>query len=252
MLLRGWMISLLWVGMLLVPARGQVLNVESKRFQKDTIGWMGISSFRASLIKNVTQVFQYGNNTQVQYRTQRARILMLNELNYFRSNGVAALNTGYSHVRLGMKVRPKTTWESFAQGQYNRPLRLDYRWSIGTGMRFRIVKNEKFRMYAASLPIVEWEREQGSKIWTTTPRLSSYCTLTWVFAPDAECEYTMYYQPSLLLARDYRLAGEASVRFRIRKWLSFYFAYQYLLDQAQPFGVPNWTYRFDQRFEIHF
>jgi hypothetical protein len=232
--------------------KAQVLNVESKRFQKDSIGWMGTTAFRMVAVKNITSVLQFGNSTQLQYRTASTRYLFLNEINYLRSATIASLNTGYTHLRAGRNIHPYLTWESFAQGQYNKPLRLDIRLSAGSGIRVRMIKKERIRMYGACIPMFEFERETANPNPIRELRASNYLTLTWIIQEGTELESTTYYQPSLFRADDFRIAGEASLRFRLRKWLSFACSYQYLLDTQQPKDVPSWTYRLENRMEIVF
>lgn len=213
---------------------------------------MGSTSFRVVAIKNITSVLQFGNSTQLQYRTNKTRYLFLNEINYLRSATVASLNTGYTHLRAGRKIHTALTWESFVQGQYNKPLRLDIRFSAGTGLRIRIIKKEKIRIYGACIPMIEYEVESFNPKALRDLRASNYLTLTWIIQDGTELESTTYYQPSLLRGEDFRIAGEASLRFRLRKWLSFGFSYQYLLDTRQPIGVPSWTYRLENRMEVLF
>jgi hypothetical protein len=232
--------------------RGQVLNVENKRFHDDSLGWAGNSMLRFNLVQNTQRVFQIGSNLHLQYRTLHSRILMLGEINYLQSGDNAPVNTGYGHVRWGRKLTNVLTLESFVQGQFNKPLKMDLRLISGVGLRWRLANSSKVRVYLASLPMAEFEEVKADNQINRNIRLSSYVSMHWDVTPTLEFENTTYYQPRINTLNDYRLAGESSLKMKLGQRLSWGVSYQYLFDTRQPTDIPRWTYRLENRLEFSF
>jgi putative salt-induced outer membrane protein YdiY len=220
----------------------QVINIESKRFLNDTSGWIGRMDNYFQLTQNTQQIISLGNNVHMQYSHHEHKFLILNDINFIKAGSTDFVNSGYQHFRYSYKIRKWITWESFAQGQYNAIMKIQLRLLGGTGPRFRIVKREDFKLYAACLYMYEYEEIILPRTYTTTNRLSAYATFTWTLTDNVEFSSTTFYQPALNDLSDYRLAGDGAFEFSINKRISLKINYNFLYDTKQPPGVPNFIY----------
>jgi len=227
---------------ILSTASAQVVNVESKRFLNDTNGFVGKIDFNFQLTQNTQQIINLGNNVHLQYQKGRSRFLLINDLNFVKAGSTNFVNAGFQHFRYNYKVVNRLTWEAFVQSQYNPILRLDLRLLAGTGPRFKLVKNNTLRLYAATLYMYEHEDISGETSQFNTHRLSSYVTFSLSLGENVDFASTTFYQPNLQNFQDYRIANDSSFELLINKKLNFRTGFNLLYDTRQPSGIPNLVY----------
>ncbi len=223
------------------PAFSQVVNIENKRFLNDTNGWVGRVDFGFNLTQNTQQIITFNNSVRVQYQKNKSRFLVLNDLNFIQAAGKDFVNTGFQHFRYSYKVKERITAESFVQTQYNPILRLNLRFLIGAGPRFKLFKKEKFKLYVATLYMYEYE-EILNAIPNYDQRLSSYMTFAWSISKQIEWTSTTFYQPNIQNFSDYRIAHDGALEIGIGKHFSFIVNANVLIDTKQPEGIPELTY----------
>jgi hypothetical protein len=239
---------------LALPCSAQVMNIESQRFLNDTDGWAGQTHLRFSAVQNVNQVIGFGNDIHVQYKKGRSRFIILNDVDFSRSNGTSFVNTGFQHLRYNYKLGDDSRWtmEAFAQGQYNKPMKMDMRLVGGIGPRIRIAKNDHLHLYFASLYIFEHETDNTDTLTWNDHRLSSYLTFSWTPFKNAEIVNTLYYQPSFAALSDYRVSEDFHFTIDITKHFGFGTDFGLMLDTKQPPGIPNLTWHLGQTLGFNF
>jgi len=221
----------------------QVINIESKRFLNDTNGFKGRLDFQLNLTQNVQQILQAGINVHAQYKKDNHRILAISDLNFIKAGNLDFVNAGYQHVRYSYKWLARVTSETFIQAQYNRVLLLENRYAGGTGLRIRLIKSTKFRLYGASLYMFEQQKRVPEIAIQQNHRLSNYLSYSWSFK-SAEFIGTLFYQPNLNNLADYRIAGDLALEISFTSQLLFKSTINFLHDTRQPIGVPELTYIF--------
>jgi hypothetical protein len=159
---------------LLVSA--QVINIESKRFLNDTNGFVGRADLNFNITQNTQQVTTLGFNIHMQYQHNRHRVLAISDFGFIKAGPTDFVNNGYQHLRYGYKLIDRVTWETFGQAQYNLVLKLDRRYLVGTGPRFKIIKKKNFRLYVAALYMFEHQEQDNETIIQDNNRISSYVT----------------------------------------------------------------------------
>ena len=129
------------------------------------------------------------------------------------------------------------TWEVFTQGQYNKPLRLDFRGLVGSGPRFKLFVTKAARAYVATLLMFEYERITGSRALHRDFRLSAYASFT--VEPNAKVRLvsTTYLQPRIDQARDYRIASDSTFSAGLTEKLAVFASFAALYDTRPPAGV---------------
>ncbi len=221
----------------------QIINIESKRFLKDTNGFVGTTSANFSINQNISQVMNFGVNQHIQYKYNRSRLLSISDLVFIKAGKTDFVNAGYQHIRYNYKINALITWEVFLQAQYNRILLLDRRYLAGTGPRFRVLKKENVKIYTACLYMYEYQSQNNDSIEQYNNRLSAYVTLSIGFK-KMEFTSTTFYQPNLADLNNYRVANDSSFELGINKSLNFRAGFNLLYDTRQPIGIPALTYIF--------
>lgn len=230
----------------------QVINIEGKRFMNDTNGWVGNADFSFAVIQNTQQVLSFSNTLRVQYQKNRSRFIFLNDVNFIKAGKTNFVNAGYQHFRYNYKIHRLITLEAFTQTQYNPVLSLDFRYLIGTGPRFRLLKKPHARIYAATLYMFEHDAIKNDPIDIYEHRISSYLTFTFNILKNCDLVSTTFYQPKLGDAGDYRIANDSSLEIHINKHLNFKSTFNLLYDTRQPLGVPNLVYNFRNGLSVKF
>ena len=227
---------------LAVNISSQVVNIESKRLQSDSLGWLGGAEATFQLSKQKDRIYDFGAKLHIQYKGKKDLWLFLNEYRHIEGAGTNFVNSGFIHVRYNYKVTPELLrWEAFSQLQFNGVLDLRLRGLVGTGPRFKIYDSKTFRAYAAVLYMYEYEENTKRTIYLRNHRASSYVSFT-IDPGSFEFAHTTYYQPKFTDISDYRISSQTELIFEIFEQLKFKtgFLYRY---EAKPFpNVPHETY----------
>lgn len=243
-------LSLITLLLVSAIAYAQVANIEGKRIN-DTSTWSGSIGADFAITKNTQVIQNLGGKAHLQLNLDRSRFLLLGEISYLRSGGGNLNNTAFGHLRYNYKVSDFITWEAFLQTQYNQITKIQQRTLLGTGPRFRLVKNEKASVFLGTLYMYEYE-EVASEATNRDHRLSSYLALTWAPKEWISMGTTTYYQPRLNQFFDYRISSENYLEFDISKTLSFRTSYQLSVDSRPPSGIPNTTYELRNGLKLSF
>ncbi len=190
-------IVIIFVLLVSVSVKAQVINIEGKRFMNDTNGWVGNADFNFNVFNNTQQVLQFSNTVRVQYQKNRSRFILLNDLNFIKAGNTDFANAGYQHFRYNYKVSKWITMEAFTQTQYNPILKLDFRYLIGAGPRLKLLKKEHAKIYVAALYMYEYDDIVADPINLYEHRISSYLTCTFSILKNVEFTSTTFYQPNI-------------------------------------------------------
>jgi hypothetical protein len=235
-----------------LAAQGQVINIEGKRFMNDTNGWVGNADFNFNVFNNTQQVLQFSNTLRIQYQKNRSRFILLNDLNLIKAGNTDFANAGYQHFRYNYKVNRWLTMEAFTQTQYNPVLKLDFRYLIGAGPRFKLLKKEHAKIYVAALYMYEYDDIVGEDENLYEHRMTSYITCTFSILKNLEFTSTTFYQPNIENTADYRIANDTGLEIHINKHLNFKSSFNMLYDTYQPAGIPDLVYSFRNGLSIKF
>lgn len=225
----------------------QIVNIEKARMQSDTTGWMGGAGAAVTLTQNTQKIFLADLEAHLQYKTSNDKglWLILGNYGFLKAGGNNLISNGFVHLRYNRKVNEWLRWEVFGQFQNNSITQIDSRILAGTGPRFKIVKNKKLRLYAASLIMFESEKERTKPVVKHQDlRSSSYVSLTWTPAPHLELISTSFFQPLLKKPSDFRILNQASLRVKATRHFSLTLKWNYLHDRFPAGTAPRTTYTF--------
>lgn len=221
----------------------QILNVESLRKVTDTSGFSGSTSLYFSLKRNKNDFFSISNDIHLQYKMKKNLFLFKNQINFQKIEGDNFTNNGISHLRYNYKFRPRIALEVFAQGQYNKVSKIDFRGLFGIGPRFKLSSNsEKYKIYLGTLIMYEYEElSDGSPIQRNF-RGSNYLSFSLYPTDRVTLVSTTYYQPKLSDFSDYRISSQSSLLIDLYKSLAFKTSYTFTFNANPAFDIPNSQY----------
>lgn len=247
---------LLLVGLFLftfIFSHAQIVNIESKRMQSDTTGWMGSTGVSFAFIKNVQEVLSINANAHLQYKTEKNLYLLLTNYNLLRGNGKKYTDNMFYHLRFNHKLNHMVRWEVFTQWQQDVVSDIGLRILAGTGPRFKLHDSPKFKLYAATAAMYEYEKEKITPpVFHHDIRSSSYVSFTYEPSTNLEVVSTTFYQPLFRQLKDFRIFNQLTLNFKVSKHVAFSTSWNYLYD-AFPAGVsPHINYSISNGFSYKF
>ena len=236
-----------------ITSRAQIVNVESRRIQSDTTGWLGNFGASFRLDKNKVQVINLNTNAQIEYKSLRSLYLLLVNYDFLKGASQTLQNNLFSHLRYNYKVTDLLRLEAFTQVQQNNLSGIKSRWLIGAGPRFKISGTKKLSLYAASLVMYEDEHELTKPVTIHKDiRSSSYASASWRPVDRAEITTTLFYQPLFRDFSDFRVLHELKMKFQFTKKFSFFTTWAVLYDSKPATDVPNTIYTLRNGIEYEF
>jgi len=228
----------------------QIVNMESQRYHTDTTGWSGSLGGDFALTNYGQKVFAVNANAHVQYQSAKSLYLLLGSYGFLKGDQQSFIDYGFLHFRYNYKLGKVVRLEAFTQVQQNAVTKIQSRFLIGAGLRFKIWHSQKFHLYFGSLPMYEIEKETDRPQAIHDWRSSNYLSFT--FLPNKQTEFTSttYYQPVLFNISDYRLLNQTLFKIKAGKKLSLVLNWNYQYDASPAAGVPTDTYNFSTGIQL--
>lgn len=224
----------------LSKANAQIVNVESKRLQSDTTGWLGSLGTSFQLENSSVKVISIDAEAHLEYKAPRSLYLFLVNYTLLKGEETTLQNNLFYHLRYNYKFSKLLRWEAFTQMQQNNLAGIKSRFLIGTGPRFKISGTKKLALYASTAIMYENEQELTKPITIHHDlRSSSYITISWKPRENLDIVSTMFYQPLYKDFSDFRLLHDLSLNFKFTKNFSFVTSWNYLYDSRPALDIPN-------------
>ncbi|WP_347373143.1 DUF481 domain-containing protein [Aequorivita sp. Q41] len=226
-----------------ISAKAQVINAESLRKVSDTSGFSGSTGFDISLQRDVNDKFSIETNVNLQYKKNKHLVLLKNEIEFQKIENSKFENKGIQHLRYNYKFHPRIAFEFFAQAQYNKVSKINFRGLTGIGPRFKLSKFENYKFYLGTL--VMYEHQELSDDITPMERVfraSAYFSFSLFPTENISVSSTTYYQPQLKDIKDYRVATETSLLIDLYRNFTFKTTYTFTFDASPAIGIPNSQY----------
>lgn len=235
------------------PLYAQIVNVESLRIQTDTTGFAGNVGGDFTITKDVAQIFSANAYATIQYKSKKNTYLLLGNYSFLRGADKKLLNKLFTHFRYDRKITRFFRMEGFTQLQFNKITKIDTRFLIGAGPRFKIPTRDKWKTYVGILFMYEYEKELTDPIiYHHVVRNSSYLSFTFTPNDIVKLVSTTFYQPKIDEFSDFRILNQESIEFSISKKLSATMNWSYLYDARPVAGIPNSNYTFSTGIKYEF
>lgn len=238
-----------------LPSSAQIINIENARMHSDTTGWMGGAGASFSLNQNKEKIVGGNIQAHLQHKTKtdKSLWLILGDYGLLKAGDEKLIAEGFGHIRYNRKLNSWLRWEAFGQFQKNVITQIDSRYLIGTGPRFRIVKNKILRLYAASLIMYEREKETNSSVPVhNIARSSNYISFTITPVETTNITSTTFFQPAVGDFNDYRILNQVSIGIKATKHFSLSLKWNYLFDKKPAGAAPNTTYSLSTGIDYEF
>jgi len=221
--------------------------------QTDTIGWSGSLGTTFSFTKNVQEVLNLSANAHVQYKAGKSLYLFLGDYKLLKGNNKALLNNMFYHLRYNRKLSELVRWEIFNQWQQNAVTGIKLRALFGTGPRFKLHRSERFRLYAATAAMYEYEEERTKPVVLHKDfRSSNYLSFSYTPNEVVELVSTTFYQPLFRQLNDFRVMNQLALNIKATRRLLLTTSWDYLYDAFPAAGAPRNNYTITNGFTYTF
>ena len=240
---------------LLVPdiASAQIVNIEDKRVDRtDTIGLFGFADVSTNLVSNGSKIFAVKGNARIDFVYRKHIYISITNYSLVRVDQQGFIDNGFQHLRYNYRFHSRMTYEAFAQAQYNEKTNLLFRGLLGTGMRFKLFKKEKQRIFFGILYMYEYDEQTDPELFLREHRLSNYLSFRVRLFPNNTLAATTYFQPKIDDFSDYRISSDASLIIGMGKHLQFRAGFGIVHDTAPPLGTPKTLYELENGLRWNF
>lgn len=247
------LLLLFFTGMLL-PVYGQIVNIESERFTKDTTGWAGSLQGAFSMGRQDDRYLAFDATAHLQYKHKKNLYLILGNMDLLKSRQQDLVNSSFFHFRYNYTIKDWIRWEAFTQIQSNMLIAIRARFLLGTGPRFKVLQRKDiFKTYIGTLYMLEYEvnNDRTEKLWQG--RFDGYLSFSLKPVKIMEIISTTYYQPRIDKTSDYRISTDNAINFKVYKRVSLGMSYVLNYDSRPPEGAnTKLTYTWLNKLELDF
>lgn len=223
----------------------QLVNIESKRMQTDSIRFVLRSDFSFSYDNyNGDYIYRIGSSlsSQVKSKDLKKIYFLLGNYNLIRSEAQDFQNTWFLHLRYNQKLSNLFRFEAFLQSQNNQLLAINSRNLLGVGLRFKLVSKELVRLYLGNAYMYEEEKSDAFSTKEYNHRNSTYLSISATIAEsNVSITNTVYFQPLYKDFKDYRILEQLKIDVPLSKVLSLYTLLDYYHDNITPSGGSQFS-----------
>lgn len=221
-------------------AYSQLVNIESKRMQTDSVRFVLKNDFSFSYNNSDGDyIYQIGSNltTQVKSKDLKKIYFLIGNYNLIRSENQDFQNSWFMHLRFNYQLSNLFRLETFIQSQSNELLVINSRNIVGTGLRFKLVSTENAKLYFGNAYMYEEEKSNAFSTKQFNHRNSSYLSFSATISKsNINILNTIYYQPLYNDFGDFRVLEQFKIEVPLSKVLRFNTLFNYYYDSITPNG----------------
>ena len=220
-------------------AFAQVINIESKRMQTDSIRFAG----RGDLAlwyndNNGNYIFNLQASSTNQFKSKSLRDIFLIMANYrgVFSETIDFQNDWNAHIRYNRKITHLWRMEAFAQTSGNRILDVNQRHLGGLGVRMKVIDTDNHNLYIGNSYLFEHETSTDVDVTNINHRHNLYASLSSTFGKNKKLNIinTVYWQPKYGYLEDFNVLEQLKVDYSLTELLNLFFSLDYYLDTDTP------------------
>ena len=224
---------------------GQLVNIESRRMQTDSVRFVLKSDLLFSYSDNdgaYLLLIGSGLATQWKSRDFRKMVYFIGNFNLARSRNEDYRNSWFFHLRYNQKLSDLVRLEGFVQNQNNELLSINSRNLLGAGIRLKIISKENIKAYFGNSYMYEVEESDAFDLTFYNHRNSSYLSFTVSLADNRlDLTNTVYYQPLYRDLDNYRILQQLKAEIPITEKLKFSGLFNYFLNSLTPAGNSEYS-----------
>ena len=224
---------------------GQLVNIESKRMQTDSIRFVLKSDLLFSYNNNDGDyIFQLGGSlsTQIKSKDLKKIYFLISNYNLIRSENEDFQNGWFVHLRFNYKLSNLFRIEAFVQSQHNELLDVNLRNLIGAGLRLKVLSKDHLKLYWGNAYMYEAEKSDIVGKRSYDHRHSTYLSATILALEDKiSLINTIYYQPRYSDFSDYRISEQFKAEIPISESLNVFCLFNYYFDSLTPLNKKDFS-----------
>ena len=217
---------------------GQLVNIESKRMQKDSTRFALKSDVLFDYTNNNGDyIFQVGSNVTTQLKSKDLKKIYFFIGNYklIRSQDQDFQNSWFFHLRYNQKLSDLVRLEAFIQNQNNTLLTITSRNLVGAGVRLKFISTERTKAYFGNSYMYEIEQVDATDQQFFNHRNSSYLSMNQSFKnTKLDVTGTVYFQPLYNEIRNHRILCQLKAELPITTIISLSVLYNYFYSSFSP------------------
>jgi len=219
-------------------AHGQLVNIESKRMQLDSIRF----ALKSDILFDYTDnngdyIVQIGSNltTQLKSKDLKKIYFFIGNYNLIRSKDQDFQNSWFLHVRYNQKLTNLFRLEAFLQNQNNALLTITSRNLVGTGIRLKFISKQNTKAYFGNAYMYEIEKIDATDQHFYNHRNSSYLSINQSFKKTRlDITGTIYFQPLYRSIGNHRILCQLKSELPITDVISLSALYNYFYSSFSP------------------
>lgn len=224
------------------PADAAFLN-SLRGFDNSRMGWSGSidGSYGASGGNSEESIFS--GAARAQYQGDRNTWRMIAAGNRTTTRGVETAKSVMGHLRHNYRLSDQWATLGFLQAQQNPFQRLDSRYLVGIGARYRLIEKAGVLWSLGASQMWESERIQDEEGHTNVQRLSAFTSVETELREGIVLDALVFYQPRWADFSDWRVFGQIELDIELNGFLSLFTGYQIQHDSQPPDDVEktDWT-----------
>lgn len=253
--------SLYWIlfSFLLSSTALAQVNTETLRKVEMQNGWHGMLSTSLGLQSGNSEYLQFKSSVRVDYLHDKYYSFLV--FNYHRGSQAKELfvNKAFVHLRGTYAFYKNLILEVFGQTEFDDFIKLKDRNLLGSGLRIRIFKTDKFPNEKSNLHFFlglggMWEKEElddRQTVITEIFRSTNYISFYWKIDERVTFNFINYYQRSLNdFKRNYRILLESNLGFYLTQSIIFTASIKYRFDSLPPSGVKNYDFELNNGISV--
>lgn len=217
---------------------GQLVNIESKRMQKDSTRF----ALKSDVLFDYTDnngdyIFQVGSNVTTQLKSKDLKKIYFFIGNYklIRSQDQDFQNSWFFHLRYNQKLSNLFRLEAFIQNQNNTLLTITSRNLVGAGVRLKFISTERTKAYFGNSYMYEIEEVDATDQKFFNHRNSSYISINQSFKnTKLDVTGTVYFQPLYNQISNHRILCQLKAELPITNIISLSALYNYFYSSFSP------------------
>jgi putative salt-induced outer membrane protein YdiY len=221
-------------------AHAQIVNVQGLVGQDLPEGFSGQLDASGDWRTGNTELILVSGAATLRYKAGDHLVFAMGKGAYARVRDDQIIGNVFEHLRYRWTLTPRWTAEAFAQHELDQFRRLQLRALVGAGPRVTLADDERAGLIVGVAYMFETE-EYDDKAGTTDAgatfyhhRLSSYVLFTSALNEVVSFAETVYFQPKIDDAQDFRVLNETLLQVKLNDRFSFKTAFVLAHDSIPP------------------
>lgn len=223
-----------------VPVSGQI-NAERMRRALENDGVQVAINANVAFASGNTDYVQLGLGGRADWQRAQDLVFVVGEFDFSEAGEDVFVDQGYVHARYNHDYGPVIVYEVFGQLERNSQQLLDTRALVGTGVRLRLVDDERYGLALGTTPMFEYEQltEAAGEPDASIARWSNYASVRAALNENAAVTAVGYAQPRFGNMGDIRFLGQATLDVGVTRWLRLRTRARVRHDTRPPIGVER-------------